>query len=183
VCLANQALRGQNVSMLQGIFGNPYDGPYWQARAPERLVGDIVVPTLLVNAWQDEQTGGGPAKLLERFPDTTPARLLGTNGDHGEYYRGDVWAEIVRFLDVYLGDQDPAQVAAYEAEDPGDDPARAQPKRHRRRHVRAPELRGCRRRPTVVPRRGPARRRPTTATPAAPSPTTHPACSTSAEGG
>lgn len=118
VCLANQALRGQNVSMLQGISGNPVDGPYWQTRAPERLVGDITVPTLLVNAWQDEQTGGGPAKLLERFPATTPARLLGTNGDHGEYYRGDVWAEIVRFLAVYLGDRDPAEVAAYEAEDP-----------------------------------------------------------------
>lgn len=117
VCLANQALRGQNVSMLQGVFGNPYDGAYWQARAPERLVGGILVPTLLVNAWQDEQTGGGPAKLLERFPDTTPARLLGTNGDHGEYFRGDVWAEIVRFLDVYLGDQDPATVTAYQAED------------------------------------------------------------------
>jgi uncharacterized protein len=118
VCLANQALRGQNVSMLQGIFGNPYDGDYWQARAPERLVDDIVVPTLLVNAWQDEQTGGGPAKLLERFPDDTPARLLGLNGDHGEYFRGDVWAEIVRFLDVYLGGQDPASVAAYEAQPP-----------------------------------------------------------------
>ncbi|TVR36520.1 MAG: CocE/NonD family hydrolase [Nitriliruptor sp.] len=118
ICLANQALRGQNVSMAEGIFGNPYDGAYWQTRAPERLVGDIVVPTLIVNAWQDEQTGAGPAKLLERFPDSTPARLLGTNGDHGEYFRGDVWAEVVRFLDVYLGGQDPAQVAAYEAEDP-----------------------------------------------------------------
>ncbi len=118
VCLANQALRGQNVSMLQGVFGNPYDGAYWQMRAPERLVGDITVPTLLVNAWQDEQTGAGPAKLLERFPDSTPARLLGTNGDHGEYFRGDVWAEVVRFLDVYLGGQDPVQVSEYEAEDP-----------------------------------------------------------------
>lgn len=117
VCLANQALRGQNVPMEHGILGNTFDGAYWQDRAPERLVGDITVPTLLVNAWQDEQTGGGPAKLLERFPDTTPARLLGTNGDHGEYYRGDVWAEIVRFLDVYLGDVDPAAVAAYEAQD------------------------------------------------------------------
>ena len=117
-CLANQALRGQNVSMQAGIFGNPYDGDYWQTRAPERLVGDIVVPTLLVNAWQDEQTGAGPAKLLERFPDSTPARLLGTNGDHGEYFRGDVWAEVVRFLDVYLGGQDPVQVSEYEAEDP-----------------------------------------------------------------
>jgi uncharacterized protein len=118
VCLANQALRGQNLSMEAGIFGHPYDGAYWQERAPERLVGSITVPTLLVNAWQDEQTGGGPAKLLERFPEDTPARLLGTNGDHGEYFRGDVWAEIVRFLDVYLGDQDPATVAAYEAEPP-----------------------------------------------------------------
>jgi predicted acyl esterase len=118
VCLANQALRGQNVPMVEGIFGNPYDGPYWRERAPERLVGDITVPTLLVNAWQDEQTGGGPAKLLERFPDTTPARLLGTNGDHGEYYRGDVWAEVVRFLDVYLGERDETEVAAYEAQQP-----------------------------------------------------------------
>ncbi len=118
VCLANQALRGQNVSMLHGVLGSPYDGAYWQVRAPERLVGDITVPTLLVNAWQDEQTGGGPAKLLERFQDSIPARLLGTNGDHGEYYRGDVWAEVVRFLDVYLGEQDPAEIAAYEAEDP-----------------------------------------------------------------
>jgi uncharacterized protein len=116
VCLANQGLRGQNASMQAGIFGNPYDGPYWQARAPERLVGDITVPTLLVNAWQDEQTGGGPAKLLERFADDTPARLLGTNGDHGEYYRGEVWDEIVRFLDVYLDDQDADEVAAYEAQ-------------------------------------------------------------------
>jgi uncharacterized protein len=118
VCLANQALRGQNVSLEAGIFGNPYDGAYWRARAPERLVGSITVPTLLVNAWQDEQTGAGPAKLLERFADATPARLLGTNGDHGEYYRGDVWAEIVRFLDVYLGEQVPAEVAAYEDEPP-----------------------------------------------------------------
>jgi uncharacterized protein len=118
VCLANQALRGQNVSMLTGILGNVYDGDYWQARAPERIVGSIDVPTLLVNAWQDEQTGGGPAKLLERFDDATPVRMVGTNGDHGEYYRGDVWAEIVRFLDVYLGDRDEAEVAAYEAEPP-----------------------------------------------------------------
>jgi uncharacterized protein len=116
ICRANQALRGQNASMEAGILGNTFDGDYWRERAPERLVGDITVPTLLVNAWQDEQTGGGPAKLLERFPETTPARLLGTNGDHGEYYRGEVWDEIVRFLDVYLGERDPAEVAAYEAQ-------------------------------------------------------------------
>lgn len=118
VCRANQGLRGQNVSMVDGVLGNPFDSPFWQERAPERLVGDITVPTLLVEAWQDEQTGSAPAKLLERFPETTPARLVGTNGDHGAYYQGDVWAEVVRFLDVYLGDHDPGAVAAYEAEDP-----------------------------------------------------------------
>ncbi|TVS11230.1 MAG: CocE/NonD family hydrolase [Wenzhouxiangella sp.] len=118
VCLENQALRLQNVSMEAGIFGNPYDGAYWQGRAPETLVGDIAVPTLLVNAWQDEQTGSGPAKLLERFDPNVPARLLGMNGDHGEYFRGDIWAEVVRFLDVYLGESTAAEVAAYEAEPP-----------------------------------------------------------------
>jgi len=118
VCLANQALRLQNVSMEAGIFGNPYDGDYWLGRAPENVVGDIQAPTLLVNAWQDEQTGGGPAKLLERFDPAVPARLLGMNGDHGEYYRGDIWDEIVRFLGIYLGNSTAAEVAAYEAELP-----------------------------------------------------------------
>lgn len=74
------------------------------------------MPTLLVEAWQDEQTGSGPAKLLERFSEQTPARLVGTNGDHGEHYRGVVWAEVARFLDVYLGEEDAAAVAAYEAQ-------------------------------------------------------------------
>lgn len=118
VCAANQGLRGQNASMVDGVLGHPFDGDYWRERAPERLVGDITVPTLLVNAWQDEQTGSGPVKLLERFPDSTAARVVGTNGDHGEYYRGDVWAEVVRFLDVYLDEPDPAEIAAYESEDP-----------------------------------------------------------------
>lgn len=118
ICAANQALRAQNRSMETGVLTNPFDGAYWQDRAPERLVGDITVPALLVETWQDEQTGSGPAKLLERFPEATAARLVGTNGDHGEYYRGDVWAEVVRFLDTYLGDRDAADVAAYEAEDP-----------------------------------------------------------------
>jgi predicted acyl esterase len=118
ICAANQALRGQNRSMEAGVLSHPFDGAYWQDRAPERLVGDITVPTLLVETWQDEQTGSGPAKLLERFAETTPARLVGTNGDHGEYYRGDVWAEVVRFLDTYLGDGDSEHIAAYEAEDP-----------------------------------------------------------------
>ncbi len=118
VCLQNQALRLQNESMEVGIFGNPYDGPYWQGRAPESLVANIQVPTLLVNSWQDEQTGGGPAKLLQRFSADVPARLLGMNGDHGEYYRGDIWDEIVRFLDIYLGDSTASDIAAYEAEPP-----------------------------------------------------------------
>ena len=117
VCLANQALRGQNASMEEGVLGTPFDGEYWQERAPERLVDEITAPTLLVTAWQDEQTGSGPAKLLERFAAGTPVRLIGTNGDHGEYYRADVWDEIVRFLDVYLGERDDAAVAEYEAQD------------------------------------------------------------------
>jgi putative CocE/NonD family hydrolase len=118
VCLDNQRFRGQNVSMADGILGNDADGAYWEARAPERLVGDITVPTLLINAWQDEQTGSGPAKLLERFDADTPARLIGLNGDHGEYYRGEVFAAIEEFLDLYLAAPDPAAIAAYESRDP-----------------------------------------------------------------
>ena len=115
LCRANQQLRGQNVRVAEGVFGNPFDGDFWQVRAPERLVGDIVAPTLLVNSWQDEQTGGGPAKLLDRFDPDTFVRMVGMNGDHGEYYRGAIWGEVVRFLDVYLGDAQDKQ-GDYEAE-------------------------------------------------------------------
>lgn len=115
VCAANQALRAQNQNTTDAFDVNRFDGEYWHDRRAD--VGSISVPTLLVTSWQDEQTGGRPARLLEQLPATTPGRLVATNGGHGAYWSGKVWAEVAHFLDVYL-DGDPQAIAAYEAEDP-----------------------------------------------------------------
>ncbi len=94
---------------------HPYDGSFWRSRAAK--VAKIKVPTLQIVSWQDPQTGGRPAIMAEQFAADTPARFVGVNGFH-QYWSGDVWDEIVTFLDVYLGDPDLETVSRYEAQDP-----------------------------------------------------------------
>lgn len=129
ICEQNQAQRHLNAPLLAQLQGNPFDGPFWAERAAWNFVDRIQVPTLLVNSWQDDTTGGRPAVLLERFRPDVPVRFVGTNGDHGEYYGPAVMAEIERFLSYYLKREIPAAdagrfasyeeaLAAYEAEDP-----------------------------------------------------------------
>ena len=40
VCAANQALRGQNVSLLKSIKEHPYDGDFWRGRSAEPFGGE-----------------------------------------------------------------------------------------------------------------------------------------------
>lgn len=102
MCAENQALRGQNLGMLDRLSGTIFDEEFWQERAPYSFVDRIGVPTMLVNAWQDDTTGGRPAVLLERFNDDVPVRFVGSNGDHGEYYGPAVMSDIARFLSYYV---------------------------------------------------------------------------------
>jgi uncharacterized protein len=128
VCEENQLLRGQNVGLFDMIASNPYDSEVWQRIAPDRFVDRIEVPTMLVNSWQDDTTGGRPAVLMDRFDPETTVRFVGTNGDHGEYYGPAVFADIAQFLSYYLDGEIPAvdadrfdsfdqALAAYEAAD------------------------------------------------------------------
>lgn len=123
-CRQNQGLRSQSVSIIDTIRSERYDGPYWQARAPECLVGRIRIPTMLIVSWQDIQTSGRGANLLRHFSDDVPLRFIGINGFHS-YYAGplypaseDVWREILRFLATYLGGGSDVEVETYESEDP-----------------------------------------------------------------
>jgi len=129
VCGENQALRKQNAPLVQLLAANTFDTAFWQERSPWHFVDRITVPTLLINTWQDDTTGGRPALLLERFSPHTKVRFVGTNGDHGEYYGPAVFADIERFLSYYVKREIPAvdagrfatfeeALAAYEAEDP-----------------------------------------------------------------
>lgn len=126
-CEQNQRLRGQSPPLIDRIEDNEYDDGIWSERRPWDLADQIAAPTLLVNAWQDEQTGGRPANLLPLFDDDTPVRFVGCNGDHDEYYGPEVFADIERFLAYYLREEVPdtddgesfeAAREAYEAESP-----------------------------------------------------------------
>ncbi len=128
VCEQNQLLRGQNVGLFDMIASNSYDTDVWQRIAPDRFVDRIEVPTMLVNSWQDDTTGGRPAVLMERFSPETTVRFVGTNGDHGEYYGPAVFGDISRFLAYYLDGEIPDEdadrfssfteaLSAYETED------------------------------------------------------------------
>ena len=68
-----------------------YDDDLFRERSPYEFADRIEVPTLLVEAWQDEQVGSRAANLAERFGRKIDWHLLASNGDHNEYY-GDAVA-------------------------------------------------------------------------------------------
>ncbi len=128
-CERNQLLRGQNRSLVDTIENTPFYDGVFESRTAWTLVEEIDVPTLLVGAWQDEQTGSRPIRLLEQFDGDHPVRLVASNGDHGEYYGPEVFPEIERFLAYYLEETVPesdsdefdgfdSAFAAYERENP-----------------------------------------------------------------
>lgn len=126
LCEANQRLRLQNPGLLERLLGTPFATEFFEARSAWNLVDRIETPTMLVMSWQDEQTASRPTRLLERFPDGTPVRLVASNGDHGEYFGPAVFADVERFFSYYLKEEVPEDVdepyaealAAYESSDP-----------------------------------------------------------------
>lgn len=83
VCEANQALRGQNVDLAEAMRTTPFRDPsVVDARSPADVVGRVDVPTFLAGAWQDEQTGGHFATMLDDFAPGVLEEVWLTNGTH-----------------------------------------------------------------------------------------------------
>jgi uncharacterized protein len=117
-CADNMLLRGQNVDLLEQTEKHPYfsaldpqfrydfpDGG--DSLAPQAFVDKINAPVFIAGAWQDEQTGGHWANLLDRFAPTTKVRAVGQNGVHTESLDPSVLAEMVEFLDFYVAQKVP----------------------------------------------------------------------------
>lgn len=85
VCARNQLLRGQAVDAVPawshvdqeegGVLAHA-DGEAWAARTR--------VPTLILGAWQDQESGPWFTDLLDRYPADTVVRLAAYNGTHEE---------------------------------------------------------------------------------------------------
>ena len=119
-CADNMLLRGQNVNLTQQTYNHPnpspqldpeftYDFPHGSdSLAPAEFVKDIKAHVLIAGAWQDEQTGGHWANMLNRFSPDTFVRVVGQNGVHTEALDPTVLLATSEFLDLYVGHKVPA---------------------------------------------------------------------------
>ncbi len=117
-CADNMRLRGQNVDLLEQTEAHPYfsaldpqfryDFPEGgDSLAPGSFVNRIKAPVFIAGAWEDEQTGGRWADLLDRFDPKTTVRAVGQNGVHTESLDPAVLAEMIEFLDFYVAQKVP----------------------------------------------------------------------------
>lgn len=118
-CADNMLLRGQNVDLLDQTYKHPnpspqldpeftYDFPHGSdSLAPAEFAKDIKAHVLIAGAWQDEQTGGHWANMLNRFSPDTFVRAIGQNGVHTEALDPTVLLATSEFLDLYVGHRAP----------------------------------------------------------------------------
>ncbi len=108
-CDANQALRSQNLDLVAGLEAEPY---FDEARlgpvSPETLVDRIEVPVFLTGQWQDEQTSGHFADMLDRFTGTDQLHVFMTNGPHGDGLTLPNFQRWTEFLDLYVARRVPS---------------------------------------------------------------------------
>jgi len=102
ICAAHQQLRNQNIAFEKFFrFLEHYPAPASQRSLP-LLVGEIEVPVLLAGAFQDEQTGGQFAEMLDAFDGASQASFILYNGRHVDAYSTLVITRWWEFLELYV---------------------------------------------------------------------------------
>ncbi len=113
VCIDNMLLRGQTPDILEIIDQNEYYVPaVADPVSPDTFVHEIEVPTYLAGAWQDEQTGGYFANMLDKFTGTDKERFTLVNGAHTDQFGPAVFGRWMEFIDLYVGKRIPARSGA-----------------------------------------------------------------------
>ncbi len=108
VCEANQLLRSQNVDLVGSARSEPFYVPERYDRlAPRTFVDRIEVPVLLAGAWQDEQTGGRFATMLDDFTAAPVFKAILYNGAHADSLSPEILIRWYEFLNLYVADRSP----------------------------------------------------------------------------
>lgn len=108
VCIANQQLRDQTPDILEKIRANPFYYPEVAGPlSPRTFVDKINVPVFLAGAWQDEQTGGYFATMIDRFIGTDKAHFTLVNGGHTEPFSPAIFSRWIEFLSLYVREEIP----------------------------------------------------------------------------
>jgi uncharacterized protein len=98
--LATNYVLGQTTSPIVS-FTHPFEDAYWSERFQRSQCAAIDVPTLSLEAWQDEEVsprGGYYQELLN--PKTT--WYVGTNGIHDTYVNLKFRSQLISFFDHFL---------------------------------------------------------------------------------
>jgi len=107
-CDANQLLRSQNRDLSSGAADQAfYDPDVADVLAPRTFVDQITVPTFVAGAWQDEQTGGRFATMLDNFTGTDVLKVHLYNGAHADSLGPESLQRASEFLDVYVAETTP----------------------------------------------------------------------------
>lgn len=108
ICINNQKLKEQAPDIFQQIADNPfYTDEVAAPLSPSTFVDRINVPVFLSAAWQDEQTGGYFATMLDRFTGTDVAKFTMMNGGHTDPFGPEIFARWFEFFSLYVADEVP----------------------------------------------------------------------------
>ncbi len=108
ICDANQSLRTQNVDLIEESALNAfYDPAIGDPIAPRTFVDQIDVPVFLAGAWQDEQTGGRFATMLDDFTSAPVFKADLYNGAHADSLGPFSLHRAAEFIDVYVARRTP----------------------------------------------------------------------------
>jgi uncharacterized protein len=107
-CAANQALHGEAANLLQKIEENStYNPKVADPLDPVTFVHKINVPTFMACQWEDEQTGGHCANLVQHFTGTNRKWFTFTNGAHVDSLDPATYNRMYDFLELYVAKQAP----------------------------------------------------------------------------
>ncbi len=107
-CTENQRMRLQTQDVLALLSKNPFRTPkLFNYRAPDYWMSKINVPTFLVGAFHDEQTGGRFVESLGKLEDNDRVWLTLQNGVHVDALGPSTVTQWFEFLKLYVADEVP----------------------------------------------------------------------------
>jgi len=107
-CQENQALHGEAPSLMDEINANRYyNASFANPLDPVTFVTKIDVPVFMACQWEDEQTGGQCADLVQHFTGTKLKWFTFTNGAHIDSLDPDTYDDWYDFLSLFVAHRAP----------------------------------------------------------------------------
>ncbi len=107
-CAENQQMHGEATNLLEEVKENStYNPAVADPLDPVSFVNKIKVPTFLACQWEDEQTGGHCADLVQHFTGTKRKWFTFSNGVHADSLDPYTFARLYDFLELYVAHKSP----------------------------------------------------------------------------